>query len=53
MKPSEFKKFISIKNYDEQTAENDQNDCVTEKYIASRLSKISIVNFNCTNSRFE
>ena len=49
MKPSEFKKFISVKSYDEKTAENYRNDGVAEKRIVSKLSEILIPNFNSTN----
>ena len=33
MKPPELKKIISVKNYDEKTAENYRNCYVAEKHI--------------------
>ena len=36
-------------SYDEKTAENYRNSYVTEKRIVSKLSKISIPNFESTN----
>ena len=42
MKPSELKIYISIKSYDENTAENDRNCYVAEKRIVSKLSNILI-----------
>ena len=53
MKPSEFKISISVESYDENTTENDQNCYVAEKRIISKLSKISIPNFNSINYRLE
>ena len=38
MAPSDFKISISVKGYDEKTAENDQNGA--EKTIVSKLYKI-------------
>ena len=48
MNPSKFKISISVEGYDENTAENYRNGYVAEKRIASKLSKISILNFNIT-----
>ena len=46
MKPTEFKISIEDESYDEKTAEN----CyVAEKRIVSKLSEISIPNFDNTN----
>ena len=42
MKQSEFEIFITVGSYDENTAENDRNCYVTEKYIISKLANISI-----------
>ena len=53
MKPSEFKIFISVEIYDETTAVNYQNCYVAEERIVSKLSKISIPNFNSTNWKHE
>ena len=47
--PSEFKISISVENYDVKTAENYRNCYVAEKRIASKLSNISIPNYNSTN----
>ena len=44
IKPSEFKISLSV-----ETAEIDRNCYVAEKRIISKLSKISIQNFNNTN----
>ena len=41
MKPTELKMFISVKSYDEKTAENDRNWYVVEN--------MSILNINSTN----
>ena len=49
MNPSELKISISVKSYDEKTAENNQNHYVAEKRIVFTLSKISIPNFNSAN----
>ena len=49
MKLSEFKIFISIESYDEKSAENYRNCYAAENRIASKLSQISIPNFNSTN----
>ena len=51
MKPLKFKISISVEIYDEKTAENDQNYYVAEKRIVFKLSKISVSNFDSTNSR--
>ena len=52
MKPSKYKIFISVKSYDEKTAENNRNCYDAGKHIASKLlSKISIPDFDSTNSR--
>ena len=53
MKPSEFKISILVESYDEKTAENYRNRYVAEKRIVSKLSKISIPNFNSTNWRLK
>ena len=45
MKPSKFKISIPVKSY--------QNCYVAEKRIVSKLSKISIPNFNSTNWKFD
>ena len=39
MKPSEFKIYISVKNYNGKAAENYRNCYVTEKRIVFKLSK--------------
>ena len=49
MKPSEFKISISVKSYDEKTAEDYRNCYGAGKPIVSKLSKISIPNFDTTN----
>ena len=49
MKTSEFKIFISVESYDEKTAENYQNFYVAEKRIVSKLSNLSIPNFDNSN----
>ena len=49
MIPSEFKNFVSVECYDEKSAENYRNCYVAENRIASKLSDISIPNFNSTN----
>ena len=46
MKPSEFKISISVEYYNKKTAKNYRNFNVVEKCIVSKLSKISIPNFN-------
>ena len=53
MKPSEFKIFISVESYDEKYAENYRNWYVAEKRIVSKISKISIQNFDSKKLRFE
>ena len=49
MKPSEFETSISIERDDENTAENYRNCYVADKSIVSKLSKISIPNFDSEN----
>jgi len=49
MKPSEFKISIAVESYDKKTAENYRNCYVAEKRIVSKLSKVSIPNFDSTN----
>ena len=49
MELSEFKNSISVESYDENTAENNRNGYVAENRIASKLSEVSIPNFNSTN----
>ena len=49
MKPSEFKISISVASYDEKTEENYGNCYVAGDRIVSKLSKISISNFDSTN----
>ena len=49
MKPSKFKISISVENYDEKSVEKDRNCYVAEERIVSKLSKISIPNFDSTN----
>ena len=46
MKPSKLKIYISVENYDDNTAAIYRNGYVVEKRIASKLSKISITNFD-------
>jgi len=46
MKPSEFKMSNSVESYEENTAENYY---VAKNCIVSKLSKISILNFDSTN----
>ena len=53
MKSSEIKISISVESYDEKVAENHQNCYVSEKNIVSKLSKISIPNFNTTNLKLK
>ena len=53
MEPSEFKISISVESYDEKTAENDRNCYVAEKRIISKVSKISIPNFDSINWTLE
>ena len=53
MKPSEFKISNSVESYDEKTTENYRNCYVVEKRIVSKLSKISIPNFESKNLRLE
>ena len=52
MKPSEFKISIRVGSYDTKIAENVGNCYDTEKHIVSKLSKLSIPNFNSTNGKF-
>ena len=49
MKPSEIKISSSVKSYDEKIAENYRNYYVAEKRITSKLSNISIPNFDIIN----
>ena len=49
MKVSEFKISISVESYNDKTAENYRNCYVAEKRIVSKLSKISIPDFDNTN----
>ena len=42
---------ISVKSYDEKIAENYRDCYVNRKCIVSKLSEISIPNFNSTNGR--
>ena len=51
MKPSEFQISLSIKSYEKKTVEIFRNYYDAEKRIMSKLSKISIPNFDYTNSR--
>ena len=51
MTPSEFKISISVESYDEKTAENYRNCYGAEKRIISKLSEISVPNFDRTNGR--
>ena len=51
MKPSELKISISVESHDEKTVENYRNCYISEKRIVSKLSKISISNFNTMNWR--
>ena len=53
MKPSELKISISVISYDEEIAENYRYCYVIEKCIVSKLSKISIPNFDSKNWRRE
>ena len=53
MKPSEFKIFISVESYDEKTAENYRNCYFAEKHTVSKLSKLSISNFDSRDGRLE
>ena len=53
MKPSELDILISVESYDEKTNGNYRDCYVVEKCIFSKLSKISIPNFNSTNWRLE
>ena len=45
MKPSELKITISVKSYDEKTADKYRNGYVAEKRTISKLWKISIPNW--------
>ena len=49
MKSEELKISILIESYDEKTAENYRNCLRCQKGIDSKLSKISIPNFDSTN----
>ena len=49
MKPSEFKISILVESYGEKTAKNYRNGYIAEKRIVSKLSEISIPNFDSTN----
>ena len=49
MEPSDLKISISVESYDEKTVENFRNCYIVEKRITSKLSKISIPNFNNIN----
>ena len=49
MEPSEFKISILVDIFDEKIAENYQNCYVAEKSTVSKLSNISIPNFDNTN----
>ena len=51
MRPSKFKISISVRSYNEETAENYRNYYVAENRKVSKLSKISIPNFDNTNGR--
>ena len=53
MKPIDLEVSFSVKSYDEKTAENFRNCYVAEKQIVSKLSKISMPNFDNTNLRLE
>ena len=53
MIPTEFKISNLIESYEEKTAENYRNCDVTEKRIISKLTKISILNFNSMNENLE
>ena len=46
-------KLTSVTSYDEKTAENYRKCYVAEKHIVSKLSKISVPNFDTTNYKFE
>ena len=49
MKQLELKISISVEFYDEKTSESYRNYYVAEKRIVSKLSKITIHNFDGTN----
>ena len=49
MKPLEFIISISVESYDEKTAIDYRNYYVVEKCIVSKLSTISISNFDSVN----
>ena len=53
MKPSQFKIYISVAGYDEKTAENYQKGYIAEKRMVSKLSIISILNFDGKNKKLE
>ena len=53
MEPSDFKIFVSVKSYDEKTDENYRNCYVAEMRIISKLSKISMPQFNSISLRPE
>ena len=49
MEPSDLKISVSVESYDGKTVENYQNCYVAEKHIISKLSKLSILNFDSIN----
>ena len=49
MKLSGFKISLSVESYDEKTAENYRNYYVAKQRMVSKLSIISISNFDSTN----
>ena len=49
MKQSEFKIFISIKSYDDKTAENYRNYYIAENRIVSKLSNVKTQNYEDLN----
>ena len=49
MKPSTFKVSFTVESDDKETAENHWNCYVVEERIVTKLSKISIQNFDSTN----
>ena len=53
MRESEFQISISVESYDEKTAENYGNCYIAEKRIVSKLSTISIQNFDSTNRKLQ
>ena len=50
---SGLKISISVKSYDEKTAENYWNCYVAKKRIVSKLSKLSFQHFDSTNWKLE